>query len=759
MRWYNTSRAVGALVVATLVVAACSSDDDDTPTSTEPSPETTADDTLTGEGLELGLLAPSPGLLATLFEGQGRGAVFAADDVDAAGGVLEGPLNVTAYPGEPGGEPTDNVRAAVDGGAQALIGPAGSTDADLVRDEVASLGTITCSASATLPSITRDQTPMSLFRTALPDDVTTTYLAAAITARRDEASPGSEWKVAIVGRTDDYGLSISNGLAATLEASGMVPSVVNYNPRRVNFASTADQVAAIAPDFTVLVTYEEGANLLSSLVSAGIDPASAMGLDAFFAPRIADLATPASDPSGVDGFTMLGSMGNKAFLERLVEDDANAQVANAPQAYDCAITLALATAAVDAGTSDTMAEAVRAVTDGGVTCTTYADCLDKLNAGEDIDYDGVSGQLAIDENGDPTFARFTTAVLRGGEVAELTSTDVDIADLRRQQEAYAAAAQITKIQQALTFLGFYSGPINGLDTPEFRAALAAFQTSVGLPPTGIYDEATDAALRAALGPFAELLTATTADIQRLMADLGFYTGPIDGVWTEELTDAIKALQAELGVPQTGVLDAATLRAVYARGADNVASTTTVPETTTPATTVPPETTVPPTTAPPETTVPPTAPPTTVPPTTAPPTTVPPTPLPTLIEALRANPDYSDYVRLLEAASFPDDFDRLQKYTVFAPTNQAFADAGYDIDAIIASQDPADLFAVLQDTVALGAVDRDALVDGGTIEMLSGTSFPITNDGTDITIDGLPVPPPPTEASNGIIHTLGALPAA
>jgi branched-chain amino acid transport system substrate-binding protein len=748
VRWYNTSRAVGALVAAAVIVAACSSDGDDTPTSTEPSPETTADDGLTGDGLELGLLAPSPGLLATRCPGQERGAAFAADDVDAAGGVLEGPLNLTAKPAELGGEATDNVRAAVDGGAQALIGPAGSTDADLVRDEVASLGTIACSASATLPSITRDQTSMSLFRTALPDDITTTYLTAAINARRDEAAPGSAWKVAIVGRTDDYGLSISNGLAATLEASGMVPSVVNYNARRVNFAGTADQVAAIAPDFTVLVTYEEGANLLSSLVSAGIDPASMMGLDAFFAPRIADLATPASDPSGVDGFTMLGSMGNRAFLERLVEDDSNAQVANAPQAYDCAITLALATAAVVAGTSDTMADAVRAVTDGGVTCSTYADCLDKLNAGEDIDYDGVSGQLAIDENGDPTFARFTTAVLRGGEVADLTSTDVDIADIRRQQEAYAAAAQITKIQQALTFLGFYSGPINGLDTPEFRAALAAFQTSVGLPPTGIYDEATDAALRAALGPFAELLTATTADIQRLMADLGFYTGPIDGVWTEELTDAIKALQAELGVPQTGVLDAATLRAVYARGADNVAPTTTVPETTVPATTAPPETTVPPTSAPPETTVPP----------TAPPTTVAPAPLPTLIEALRANPDYADYVRLLEAANFPVDFDRLQKYTVFAPTDQAFADAGYDIDAIIASQDPADLFAVLQDTVALGVVDRDGLVDGGTIEMLSGTSFPITNDGTDITIDGLPVPPPPTEASNGIIHTLGALPA-
>jgi branched-chain amino acid transport system substrate-binding protein len=751
----STGRAVGALVAAALVVAGCSSDGDDTPTSTEVSPDTTANG-LTGEGLDIGLLAPPPGLLSTLFQGQERGAAFAADDVDAAGGVLEGPLNVTSYPGELGGEAVDNVRDAVDGGAQALIGPAGSTDADLVRDEIASLGSIACSASATLPSITRDQTSMTLFRTALPDDVTTTYLAAAINARRDEAAPGAAWKVAIVGRTDDYGLSISNGLAATLEASGMVPSVVNYNPRRVNFASTAEQVAAIAPDFTVLVTYEEGANLLSSLVSVGLAPASMMGLDAFFAPRIADLATPASDPSGVDGFTILGSLGNKAFLDRLVDDDPNAQVANAPQAYDCAVTLALATAVVDAGTSDTMAEAVREVTDGGVTCSTYADCLDKLNAGEDIDYDGVSGRIAIDENGDPTFARFTTAVLRGGEVADLTSTDVDIADIRRQQEAYAAAAQTTQIQQALTFLGFYSGPINGLDTPEFRAALAAFQTSAGLPPTGIYDEATDAALRAALGPFAELITATTADIQRLMADLGFYTGPIDGVWTEELTDAIKALQAELGVPQTGVLDAATLRAVYERGAENVAPTTTLP-----ATTVAPETTVPPTTAPP-TTVPPTTPPTTPPPTTvpptAPPTTVPPTPLPTLIEALRANPEYSDYVRLLEAASFPDDFDRLQQYTVFAPTNEAFADAGYDIDAIIASEDPAELYAVLQDTVALGVVDRDGLVDGGTIEMLSGNSFPVTNDGTDITVDGLPVPPPAIVASNGIIHTLGALPA-
>ena len=71
--------------------------------------------------------------------------------------------------------------------------------------------------------------------------------------------------------------------------------------------------------------------------------------------------------------------------------------------------LSLATAVVDAGEADDLAQATIDVTGEGVTWTTYDDCLDKLNSGEDINYDGVSGQIDLDENGDPTFARFTSA--------------------------------------------------------------------------------------------------------------------------------------------------------------------------------------------------------------------------------------------------------------------------------------------------------------------------------------------------------------
>ncbi|HSP28481.1 MAG TPA: peptidoglycan-binding protein [Ilumatobacteraceae bacterium] len=768
MRRSKTNRAVGALIATAVIIAGCSgSDDDDTsPTTQGPSPETTeagpetTEAGLNGEGLDLGLLAPSPGLLATLFQGQVRGSGFAVDDVNEGGGVLEGPLTVTNSVAEPGAEPTANVQAAVDAGAQALIGPPGSADVIDVRDEIASLDSTACSASASLPGATLGQDQLALVRTVLPDDVTSTYLATNIIARRDEVAPGVAWKVAIVARSDAYGQSIGNSLAAILQSAGLEPSVIGYNPRRVTFAGTAQEVAALQPDLSILVTYEEGANLLSALVTAGVDPATMIGLDAFFQPRIADLATAGTDASAVDGFQALGSMGNKAFLERLYDDDSNGQVANAAQAYDCAVMLSLATAAVETGDADSIGQALIDVTGDGVTCTTYADCLEKLNAGENINYDGVSGQIQLDENGDPTFARFTTARLEGGVAAGIQSTDVNIADIRRQQEAYASAALYTQIQQALTFLGFYTGPINGINTPETQAALAAFQTSVGLPPTGVWDEATAAAMTAALGEYSSLLTSTTADIQRLLTDLGFYTGPIDGIWSQEVTDAIKALQRDLGVPETGVLDAATLQAAYARGVETGSATTTTQP---PATTVPPTTAAPApeTTAPPApgTTAPPvTAPPTTAPPapeTTAPPTTVPSEPLGTLLEELTKAGTYDTLVEIVESARsllsevlLPYPY----RYTVVAPQDGAFT--------------PEFVTELLGDQVAAEQFVLSLMIDNGGLALaeLPNPSYSLGALGVELavsgtTIGGATVVDPDRPAINGVIHGVSTLPVA
>ena len=51
-----------------------------------------------------------------------------------------------------------------------------------------------------------------------------------------------------------------------------------------------------------------------------------------------------------------------------------------------------------------------------------------------------------------------------------------------------------RVQERLTVLGFYTGPINGDIGPNSQAALAQFQLSVPIPASGALDDQTVAAL-------------------------------------------------------------------------------------------------------------------------------------------------------------------------------------------------------------------------------------------------------------------------
>jgi peptidoglycan hydrolase-like protein with peptidoglycan-binding domain len=90
------------------------------------------------------------------------------------------------------------------------------------------------------------------------------------------------------------------------------------------------------------------------------------------------------------------------------------------------------------------------------------------------------------------------------------------------------------------------------------------------------------------GAAAAQALAHTAAVQSTLKLAGYWTGAVDGQWTPELTDALKAFQTALGVPATGAVDAATLNALQVTIAEaqssatstTVATTTTVPATTT-----------------------------------------------------------------------------------------------------------------------------------------------------------------------------------
>jgi len=78
--------------------------------------------------------------------------------------------------------------------------------------------------------------------------------------------------------------------------------------------------------------------------------------------------------------------------------------------------------------------------------------------------------------------------------AALESELADLGGAAAEQSVATAAA----VQQTLSLAGFWSGPIDGEWTPALTEALEAFQTELGVEPSGVVDAATVAALERAI---------------------------------------------------------------------------------------------------------------------------------------------------------------------------------------------------------------------------------------------------------------------
>ena len=139
-----------------------------------------------------------------------------------------------------------------------------------------------------------------------------------------------------------------------------------------------------------------------------------------------------------------------------------------------------------------------------------------------------------------------------------------VPDEKAQEAEAAVSTYVATLQQGLTAAGYYQGAIDGVYGPQTVAAVQELQKASGLPVTGAMDKATTAALDAKLvglgGAAAKESAATTAALQQTLKLAGFWDGPIDGVWSPALTEALQAFQVHLGVEPTGMVDAVTLSA-------------------------------------------------------------------------------------------------------------------------------------------------------------------------------------------------------
>jgi peptidoglycan hydrolase-like protein with peptidoglycan-binding domain len=113
-----------------------------------------------------------------------------------------------------------------------------------------------------------------------------------------------------------------------------------------------------------------------------------------------------------------------------------------------------------------------------------------------------------------------------------------------EEEAAATAAVVTQLQQVMTSLGYYSGPVDGIYGPETTAGVETMQEDLGVTVDGIYGPETHEAL-------GEQAASIVMEIQTALAQYGYYTGEIDGVYGPETTAAVEQLQEDLGVTVDG----------------------------------------------------------------------------------------------------------------------------------------------------------------------------------------------------------------
>lgn len=409
--------AVGAATA--LVLAACgdggTSDDDD---DDDNGPGEAAgeffcgvdpDGTVESEGdadLVLGMLLPQTGSLAFLGPPEFAGVDLAIQEINAAGGVLGGPVSgakADSGDGEPNIAPAEVDKLFAEG-AQVIIGAAASGVSFTVIDKITGAGVVQFSPANTSPLFDEYDHGGLYFRTA-PSDV----LQGAVLANL--AAQDGVQNLAILARQDDYGEALANQVESEFQAAGgTVASKVLFDPTAATFDSEIQQIANSSPDGLVLIAFDETARIIPALVSAGAgqgDGVQTYFVDGNLAAYDADSDNPLDEGvlEGVKG-TLPGGDLPDVFRDCLLEVDPSlTEFAYAGESYDAAIVSALA--ALQAGSTDgeAIAAEIPSVTGGGGTkCYTYYDCASLIVDGEDVDYDGISGPIEIGETGSPTVA-------------------------------------------------------------------------------------------------------------------------------------------------------------------------------------------------------------------------------------------------------------------------------------------------------------------------------------------------------------------
>jgi len=388
-----------------IITAACQEQ------GTPPAGDTTSSPAASG-GLKIGSLLPATGDLASVGQPMLAAVPLLVDTVNQCGGVNGAPVTLV-----PNTDDQTDPTAGADGMTKlaevdkvaGVVGSFASSVSSAAAPIAARNKVVLISPGSTSPVFT-ERAQKGEFqgfwaRTAPPD----TYQAQALAKLAYDK--GSR-RVSTVVINNDYGVGFEREFVQAFKQLG--GTVINeakptrYDPKATTFATEVQAAFSGKPDAVAAVAYAEtGALLLKTAYEQGLK----QEVQILLTDGAKSDQFPAQVGKTADGqFILTGALGTVpgADGEALAEFTKVWQakfnrppVEYAPHAWDAAALLVLAAQAAKANTGEAIQSKLREVANPpGEEVSDVCQALKLLQEGKDINYQGASGNVDIDENGD-----------------------------------------------------------------------------------------------------------------------------------------------------------------------------------------------------------------------------------------------------------------------------------------------------------------------------------------------------------------------
>jgi branched-chain amino acid transport system substrate-binding protein len=365
----------------------------------------------------IGVVMPQSGGLAADGQAWVRAVRLAADEVNAAGGLLGGRrvelvVEDSATSSNAG---VTGAQRVIDEGAVVVIGDGGSDGSLAIYTMVTRMaGVVQISGSATSSSLTMANAALGpddryFFRTAPPDGYQA-QVVDHITTMTSMPAPHCT-NLAVLYQNDAYGMPLATAVTDLFAMHGTVAASVSFTPAAPSYTSEVMMVAASSPDCVVLIAYPADAGLILQEWTSmtGHPHAAFIGTDGLFSDDFLAQLPSAGVADGFFGASPLTTPDTGEFRDFSARY--HAAYGHDPENFTASYydATALALLAIErAGTTDgaMVRDALRAIGGPSGTLVEKATQLRQAIAAmhaaapQPINYQGASGPITFDMFGD-----------------------------------------------------------------------------------------------------------------------------------------------------------------------------------------------------------------------------------------------------------------------------------------------------------------------------------------------------------------------